>query len=199
MLKPLLRMLKGAHNAEKPGSKGDGDGLQVTIGGEATAVGEATQTEGHVELRVVDKGPVTFATGSAKFTGAARSASEDTAYASASSFAFAEGADIVIASSSQSSRAGSHGGDALSAASSTTRIFALDIESLDLPKGPITLTYTRRPGHWSIEEPTDGNVALASVGAVAHGDSSFVGVDTSVITVEDQLSTVSAIIVGEVA
>jgi hypothetical protein len=175
------------------------DGLRLELGGEANAIGDDTHAAGSVSSKVVDTGKVTIASGSATFSASAQSSPDGTAYAAAYSYADVDGADIVLTRTRGATHTSQIDSQTYTAETSQTRVFAIDIEGFDLPRGPIVLGGTMWHGGSNRPQPIQGNVAGLTVEAEAHGDNTSVVVDATVLTVEDQFSGVSATAVTEVA
>jgi len=177
----------------------DADGMRLELGGEANAVWENTHAEGNVSSRVVDLGPVTIARGNATFGASAQSSEDEIAYAAADSYADADGADIAITTTRKTTGTSQGDGQASMNETSQTRVFAIDIQGIDLPIGPIVLDRMVSHSGPGRPQPAEGNVAELTVDAEARGDNTSVGVDGTVLTVEDQYSGVTAVVVTEVA
>jgi hypothetical protein len=107
-------------------------GLTTALGGSATAVGDSTLVTGTIANSATDVGPVTRSSGTSSFTASAQSSDWETSYADAYTYADVDGEDLLI-TITRTSNDTSHSGDqtTMSATSSTT-VFALDIEGLDL-------------------------------------------------------------------
>ncbi|KLK93417.1 hypothetical protein AA309_08795 [Microvirga vignae] len=173
--------------------------MQTMIGGEATAVGESTSASGEVTTRTFDKGAVKISFGSAEFTAAAKTTGGDPTYAAADSYASASGADIFLTRTKVSSYNGQEALQTYSGETSRTVYLAIDIEKVDLPRGPITVDKTIEKGDPPTALPSDGNLAILDVDAKAEAEHTYIGTDASALSMEDSLSTVSAIVITEVA
>lgn len=184
----------------------DNDPVATLIGGEGNAVGEQTLVDADIFSRLIDLGSITVAFGVANFESTAISG-EGLAYAAADTFADVSGADIVFIFTEKAS-----GGDGelLSATEvSRTAFVAVDFEEFDLRGGPLVFNYddidlfTAGGIHsactGSGNPQIEGNVALLNVDALAQAENTLVDVASSVLTVEDQLSSVSAVVVTAVA
>lgn len=155
-------------------------GLMMDVGGDATAVGDSTLTEGRIFTRVVDKKKVTIGRGTTTFSATAES-QEELAYAAAGTYADVAGADIVITKTRKVS--GSGGDDAAwSTETSRTRVIAIDIKGIDLPNGPVTISKTKERDNAARPAPIQGNLTKLNVDAQARGTNTLASVDGSVLT-----------------
>jgi hypothetical protein len=174
------------------------------LGGEGTAVGEETLVDASIFSRLIDLGSVTIGFGTAKFSSAAVS-DQDPAFAAATTFADVSGADFVFMFNKTISGS-SDCATSYASETSTTTYIAIDFEDFDFAEGQITLNVSdarayldgcrgcggsRIPG-------LDGNVSMLDVDAQALGENTLVDVLTSILTIEDQLSSVSAVTVSAV-
>jgi hypothetical protein len=176
----------------------DVHGLTLGLGGEANALGENTHAVGKVSSKVIDTERVTIAKGSATFSATADS-KDGTAYAAADTYADVASADLVFMRTRETTRAGETDGKSYMTETSQTRVFAIDIEGIDLPRGPIVLSGSASHGGSGRPQHVQGNVAAVTVQAEAHGNNTSVAVDATALTVEDQYSGVTATVVTEVA
>jgi hypothetical protein len=173
--------------------------MQTMIGGEATAVGESTNASGNIYTRTFDKGAIKISFGSAQFEAGAKASDGDPTYAAADSYASASGADLFLTRTKVSSHGGQVGDQSYSGETSRTVYLALDIENVDLPRGPITINQRVEKSTPRGTGPNDGNVATVDVDAKAEAGHTYLGIDASALSMEDSLSTVSATVVTEVA
>lgn len=190
------------------GEAEDSGGLIVTFGGEANAVGTETLAEGDLFSRVVDTGPVTLAYGSASFTATAQGPKGQT-FASTDTFFDFAGADFVWIYEDTSSSSWKRGGQTVTTETSTLKFLAIDIENWEPADGPVMIEVTSPwqlgwggswGGCWGRKPPAlSGNVATLGVDAEADGTNTLVDVGSSVLTVEDQLSTAAGIVTTGVA
>lgn len=171
--------------------------LSVVLGGDATAVGTDTYASGNVISTTTGTGGATIVNGTATFTATAQSPQGETAYASATSFADVDGADFVFTFTKNSSASG----DGYWTETSTTRVIAIDCPAFDLPGGPMVINSSvdLPPLALASHSSISGNLATLDVIAEAYGNNTYVATDASVLTVEDQLSAVSAVVVSEIA
>jgi len=184
-------------------------GITAKLGGEATAVGTDTLAKGDASLEVKDLGHVTVVKGTATFSATSKSANDAQSFATADSFADISGADNVVTKTKTSSYPDLDGGDSTWSETSTTRVIAIDVEGITLPKTlkvsegkAISLNST--PSDKAVNQPfdpidPDGNVATVDVDVQVLGDNTYASVDTSVLAVEDTLSTVNALITAGLA
>lgn len=171
--------------------------FQMEIGGQANAVGQATLAEGDIFSRMVDQGDVTFGYGTADFCGKTQSSPDDTAFASAECFADVSGADFVLIWTTSSTHHVEASNGSYASAASQVLAFAVDFERWDFRDGPILIeggsdhTFTGELDF--LPTLMEGNVATFDVDMIAMGGSTFVDVMASVLSIEDQLSTVGAV------
>jgi hypothetical protein len=200
-----------------PSEDTDAGGLVVTFGGEATAVGTETLAEGDLFSRVVDRGHVTTAYGTAEFTATAQAAEGETAFASADTFFDFAGADFVMVFETTSSSQKEKGGQTIATETATLQFVAIDIENWDSPKGPVVVEATSASqlqrgldgwgcwgrgngwSGWCKPAELEGNVATLNVDSEAAGTNTLADADVSLLTVEDQLSTAAGIVTTGVA
>jgi len=192
--------------------EGESSDLQVTLGGEGTAVGEDTYAEGVIAISASGDGGATVASGWASFIAIGQSSDDGGAYAVADSFAIADGADILVTTAHESSLVVESGDVTLWEEASSTTILAVALPDASVDEAdpeatagedagvaaPVPLIDEGGAGDGSYEDEFDGNLAFLAVDAVVIGDDSHVGVDAAVLTVEDQLSTVTAVVVTEI-
>ena len=181
--------------------KADTSLVASSVGGDGTAVGEETLVDADIFSRLIDLGSVTVAFGSTTFKSAAVS-SEELAFASAATFAEVSGADFVFVFNKKAS-ASSDGQTSYATETSTTTYVAIDFEDFDLCQGPIAINFydvnTYLNGCKGGRAPDiDGNISVLDVDALAKGENTLVDVLSSILTIEGQLSAVSAVAVSAV-
>jgi hypothetical protein len=183
------------------GTKTASDGnLQTVVSGDALAAGTDTTTSGTIYSRSFDKGPVQISFGYTKFAATAQSPAGDTPYADANTSVQNNNADIsmdlthVSSGSGSTSSGGSYATDA-----SRTLYFAINIEGVDLPRGPVHLSHTVESPNYLKPTPIGGNIATFDADAQAHGNGSLVDVQYDALTVSNTVSAVSGVVVTEVA
>ncbi len=178
--------------------------MATLIGGEATAVGEDTLVDADIFSRLLDLGRVTVAFGNATFKSAAVT-DGDGAFAIADTFAGVEGADLVFVFNTKVTTAGAYRGNSFATETSTTNYIAIDFEDFDFAEGQLTFDFYEissylNAGHGkggAKQVPQlDGNVAMLDVDALAQASDTLVDVLASVLTLENELSTVSAMAVS---
>jgi hypothetical protein len=184
----------------------DDASMVAVIGGEGNAVGEHTLVDADIFSRLIDHGSVTVAFGTATFSAAAVSGDE-LAFAAADTFADVAGADIVLVFTDELMSSLEEGSQS-AFERSTTRFVAIDFEEFDLLGGPIVLNsydadVLRDHGcscacGGDERLQIEGNVAQLNVDATATATNTLVDVSSSVLTVEDQLSSVTAMAVSAV-
>jgi hypothetical protein len=154
-------------------------------------------------------GAVTIVKGAATFSATSESADGTQAFATANSFADISGADNVVTKTKTSSYPDLDGGDSTWSETSTTHVIAIDIEGITLPKTlnvlegkaySLTSTPPDKASNQHFDPPDlDGNVAMVDMDVQVVGDDTYASVDTSVLAVEDTLSTVNALITAGLA
>jgi hypothetical protein len=179
----------------------DSSPVASLVGGDGTAVGEQTLVDADIFSRLIDLGSVTVAFGAATFKSAAVSG-EDLAFAAADTFADVSGADFVFVFNKKVSIT-SDGETSYATQTSTTTYIAIDFEDFDFSEGPIAFNFydanTYLDGCRGGRVPNiDGNVSVLDVDALARAENTLVDVLSSILTIEDQLSSVSAVAVSAV-
>jgi hypothetical protein len=174
------------------------------LGGDGTAVGEDTLVDADIFSRLIDLGSVTIAFGTARFASAAVS-DQDPAFAAATTFADVSGADFVFVFNKTVSSS-SDCNTSYAEEMSTTTYIAIDFEEFDFKEGQIAFNFydarayldgCGRCGQSNIPN-IDGNLSTLDVDAQALGENTLVDVLASILTIEDQLSSVSAVTVSSV-
>jgi hypothetical protein len=165
--------------------------LTTTMSGDAVAVGDNTLVTGTTTVKTTDVGPVTKTSGKTTFTATAQSSDGDTTYAAAYTYADAEGEDLLISRTQTSTGTNHMGNQTTMTAISSTSVFALDIEQVDLPIGPITIDRMVEQEEDCDAAAIDGNVALFDVEIQAYGEDTYAGLEAFVLTTDD-FSTVTA-------
>lgn len=176
------------------------------VGGDATAVGQDTLVVADIFSRLIDYGSVTIAFGTVKFSSTAVSdKGGDPAFAAATTFADVSGADLVFIFSKTTSIFSDcdipYAGE-----TSTTTYIAIDFEEFDFMGGQIIYnfygasTYLDGCGKCggSRAPSIDGNVSMLEVDAQALDENTLVDVFASILTIDDQLSSVSAMAVSAI-
>jgi hypothetical protein len=79
---------------------------------------------------------------------------------------------------------------------STTKVFALDIEGVDLGAGKISVETTSGTIIESPPDTTDGSLASVSIDATAEGANTFVGVESAVLAIDDFSDATASVIVA---
>jgi hypothetical protein len=180
--------------------------MAAMIGGDGTAIGEDTLVDANIFSRLIDLGSVTIGFGTAVFNSAAVSG-DGTAFASATTFADIAGADFVFIFNKTLSVDGSNCDVPYATEYSTTTFIAIDFEDFDFAEGPLTFDFYDLYGYLEggcqscggRKVPNlDGNVALLDADVQALAQNTLADVLASVLTLEDQLSTVSAMAVSAV-
>lgn len=171
--------------------------MQTFIGGDALAVGDDTSASGDIDVQSMSSGPLQISGGIASFSAAAQSNDGDPVYADANTYAGAEGADIVLAPTIVSSE----GDDTYMAETSQTFLLAANIDGFDLPGGTLVIDPTlESDGLAGGGTPlVGGNMATFDADGEAQGNYTLVDVQYDVLTVDNQLSAVSGIVITEVA
>jgi hypothetical protein len=166
--------------------------ITVTFGGEASAFGAETTASSVMRGTVVDLGLVSYAIGTCSFTATATAAEGDTAVAVANSFATVTGADLVITFTRSGSTDLTQGAD-LAHATSTTSFLAIDLEFWDSARGPIVIDYDGDLCDFKVPRGFERNTAVLDALLQAFGENTLSDLQADVLTVEDTLSTVTAV------
>jgi hypothetical protein len=178
--------------------------MTVMVGGEGNAVGDDTLVDADIVSRLIDYGKFSIAYGSAVVHSAAESAG-DLAFAGADTFVDVSGADFVFSFTEKRSVTGSTHDSQFAMETSKVAFVAIDFDDFDLPGGQLTVSADEAQSidlgcfRWCLamfHDQLDGNVAQLNVDAAAYGTSTLVDVESSVLTVEDQLSSVSAMAIS---
>ncbi|UEM24587.1 hypothetical protein JL100_030710 (plasmid) [Skermanella mucosa] len=192
----------------------------MELTGEAFAIGEQTIAEGDIDLEITDLGTTTVASGTSSFSATSQSGSDNTAYASAeTSAAISPGGKTVAWSLETSNTAQSEGESEWSVSSTTGSLVVYDSSpgtgtdssSLGTSTGGGTADTQASAGTPDSPESGNaaidplsawefdmGNIAVLDIDASAYGQDTYISVDGSILTVENQLSTVSALVIGGV-
>lgn len=149
------------------------DGVTAEIGGQGLAIGEETSATGDATLAIVDRGPITVVTGTASITSTAASPVEEQTSVQADTFASATGADFVFTFTTDTFDAGTSGSEAWETATSTTRLFAVDIHGFDFATGPQTVEIDVTRALGGAHSPVSGNLATATADSDAYGDATY--------------------------
>lgn len=177
----------------------DTSAVVCVFGGEATAVGDESVATGVMKGSIADVGLVTYAIGTCSFTAAAAASGDNTAVAFTDSFAQVEGADFVIIINLDFSTP-LEAGSEFSFSTSSSSFIAIDLEYWDSKRGPIYVEYDRELCRYVVNGDLDeGELATLDSVLEAFGDDTFAQLDASVLTVEDTLSTVTAVATLSVA
>jgi hypothetical protein len=171
----------------------DTTGVVATFGGEATAIGDNSKVSCTMRGNIQDVGLVTYAVGTCTFTAVAEASGDGTAVAYTESFAHVSGADFVIIINTDYSTPLEAGADFAFSTSSSSFI-AIDLEYWDSARGPIYIEYDRVLGRYAVcGELDDGEMAVLDAVLDSFGGDTFASLDANVLTIEDTLSTVSAV------
>lgn len=166
--------------------------ISVTFGGDASAYGEDTRATSIMLGKAVDVGLVTYAIGTCTFTAAATATGDDTAVAFANSFATVEGADLVVTFTFSGSTPMTQGADK-AYATSTTSFIAIDLEFWDSACGPIVIDYDWTLCRMNIPQSLEGNTAVLDALVDVFGEDTYAGIESDALSIEDTLSSVSAV------
>lgn len=178
----------------------DNEPMTTLAGGDATAVGEETLVDADIFARLLDLGSVTVAFGTSTFKSVAVSG-EDGAFATASTFADVSGADFVFIFNTKTSTGGSTSDTTFALETSTTTYIAIDFEDFDFAEGQLTFDFGEAQAYLAggcgrcstgKTPDIDGNVSMLDVDALASAQNTIVDVLSSILTIEAQLSSVSA-------
>ena len=145
--------------------------VAARIGGEGSASGDGTRTTGGAKLDLVDHGPFTVVSGSAGVSSTATSPRGADTFVHADTYGSVAGADLILTFSTDIS--GSNHDGTSQTATSTTHLFAVDIDDFEFADGPRIYELGLSgeiPGYSS---PASGNQSAASADVDAEGDSTF--------------------------
>jgi hypothetical protein len=157
--------------------------LVTTIGGEAVAVGQDTVAAGNVDLSLVDMKNRTVAKGRVTMAAAASSAEGSSPpYVAAETFAYAEGADVVLIKMNTVTNSDQ------SMSISITKINAIDLKNVDL-RAPVVVTHTMAKTRKGTAVVPSGNVATLDFSASAIAKDTLVDVQADILAVQNELST----------
>lgn len=170
----------------------DDTSITATFGGEASAFGDNTSAAGLMLGKAVDVGLVSYAIGTCTFTASATAAGDETATAITNSFADVTGADFVIMFSQHGSTPLTPGADR-SYSTSTTSFLAVDLEFWDSARGPVQIEFDWETGRLRIPAAPDGDVAVLDDLLQAFGEDTFTQLDAQVLSIEDTMSSVTAV------
>jgi hypothetical protein len=194
-------------------------GTAIAVGGDAFAVGEETIATGDIDLEITDMGTTVVASGSSTFEASSESSGGDTAYASAdTTVAVSSGGKIIAWDINSTNTLQTDDYSEWSASSTTGAVAIYDDAPATDQTGSGSTTDTAISGGNETDQATvdpetaefqlnddpsiweldSGNIATLDVDAVAYGQDTFISVDASILTVENQLSTVTAMAVGAV-
>jgi hypothetical protein len=166
--------------------------ITVTFGGEASAFGTDTKATGVMLGRTVDLGLVSYAIGTCTYTATATATGDDTAVAVSNSFAHVSGADLVVTFTRRGSTELTQGAD-LAHATSTTSFLAIDLEFWDSKNGPIMIEYDSELRRFKLPAEIEKNTAVVDALLDAFGANTFTQLDSSLLTVEDTMSTLTGV------
>jgi hypothetical protein len=193
------------------------DGTAMVVSGEAFAVGDETVATGDIDLEINDMGTTTVASGSSTFEASSMSGDGDTAYASADtkvavssgektiSWNFDSSSTLQTEDVSEWSASSTtdalaiyqDGEDAGSTGSGTTSKAESESETPQATGDPETAGFELDEAQFTWDYDS-GNIAMLDIDAAAYGQDTFISVDASMLTVEDELSAVSGIVIGAV-
>jgi hypothetical protein len=180
--------------------------VAAMVGGDGAAIGEHTLVDADIFSRLIDLGSVTIAFGVTQFDCAAVSGGPG-AFAAAETFADVSGADLVLIFTTKTTAGSEVDGVSFAIETSTTSFIAIDFEDFDFSEGQLTFYFDSA---WSyldggcrlpkeLQMPNiEGNLSTLDVDAQALAENTFVDVLSSILTIEDQLSSVSAVTVSAV-
>jgi hypothetical protein len=171
----------------------DTTGVACVFGGEATAIGEDSKATGMMKGTIADMGLVTYAIGTCTFSATAKATGDNTAVAFTDSFAQVSGADFVLIINVDYSTPLVAGAD-FSFSTSSSSFIAIDLEYWDSARGPIYIEYDRTLCRYVVNANLDDSeTAVLDSVLESFGENSFAQLDAGVLTVEDTLSTVTAV------
>lgn len=147
------------------------DAVVARIGGRGSATGEETRTTGDANLNLTDHGPVTIVRGSAGVSGTATSPDGGDTSVYADTYGSVTGADLVFTFSTDIS--GKDRTGTSQTATSTTHLFALDVENFEFKDGPRTFEFGTGGEIRGYSSPVSGNLSAGSAAVDAEGDSTY--------------------------
>jgi len=156
--------------------------ITTTLAVSADAVGSDTFSDITATVKMVDRGLLTFASGTVTAIAAASSSTGSSPYAQTTAMLDITGADLVVYSSSENTSTGSE--------SSVTQSLSLDFLAIDVS----WLTAAIMEGEQEVSVgPTSsslsGNLASFSANLVAEGDNGFTDLAADAIAIEDLMSS----------
>ena len=166
--------------------------IAVTFGGDASAFGAETTASAIMLGKAVDLGLVSYAIGTCSYTAAATATEGDTAVAVSNSFATVTGADLVITFTRSGSTDMTQGAD-LAYETSTTSFLAIDLEFWDSANGPIVIEYDWELCRLKLPTEIEDNTAVLDTLLELFGEGTFTQVDSAALTIEDTMSTATAV------
>lgn len=180
--------------------------VTAVVGGEGTAIGENTLVDADIFSRLIDLGSVTIAFGVTQFSAAAV-AGDDFVFAAADTFADVSGADLVFYFSAKTTGGSVGESGSFATEMSVTSFVAIDFEDFDFAEGQLSFYVSDVAPYLdggcaspdAQRAPNiSGNVAMLDVDAQALAGNTLVDVLSSILTIENQLSTVSAVTISAV-
>jgi hypothetical protein len=171
----------------------------------AVAAGQSTLTTGTIVNTAYHQAGALIDQGSATFTAAAQTTGSAKPSAAADTFVAANGFDLLIEITTNSSQSTGH----TAVATSTTKVIAIDFPNWDPAGGPIVIHQTINtpfdlggwspaPHHVSLNS-LHGNFADASAQAIAHGPNTFTSTTTDALTITNAFSAVDGLAVTAIA
>ena len=165
--------------------------LSANVVAGADAVGTDTLATVNVNLRVVERGLMSYASGSASALAMGQTAAGGTPFGSTYAMADLFGADLIAFSGSETYGQGGSATKSLASQQSTIGFLAIDlawIEDSDVVGDQVVGNTKLGPGN-----SLSGNLATGTVHAEAIGDNSYADVQMDLIAVEDTFSSATAI------
>jgi hypothetical protein len=167
--------------------------LGASIAGEATAIGEDTDVDVDVSVEHRDFGPMSIIRGSASFEAKAEGDEDSPPTVFADAIAEVFGVDVLYIERTQSESGFQAVDGTLVATRKTTLDFlAVEFENFDYFRGPLVTSTSNTEAAPVLTDVADGNAAEFAVEANGTGDNVHPATDVSVLTTEDQLSSVAA-------
>lgn len=167
--------------------------MTTAVIGEATAIGEDTFTTAEVYVQVVNHGKVTISRAKAVFKAVAESPDGGVASSTTDVMASVPDADLVVTQTTNS--IATFGDLSWSGSATKMRLFAIDIEGIDLSNS-VVIERTTMTDQSLEGEIVDGNFAELQLDAQAVGDETYLSVDATLLTIEDAVSEITLSVIA---
>ena len=169
--------------------------LQMELLGNADAVGVDTFAKGDAQGHIDEMGSVAIGYGLVEFASYASASDGGPVFAAAMTEASATGADFIFSWTTNANGTQNIDGTEIAVSVSRTYLIAIDIETWEPRHGPIHVAYETEHEITNLPASIDeGNFATFAADVLVEGEDTFVDMVLSTLAIEDQLSTVGAII-----